>query len=427
MKIYFIAIFSTALSILLVPSLAFQFNDKGEFTIIQFTDFHYCENTTLDVNIQQTHRKILEIVKPDLAVISGDGLCPNQAFYFDLFKKHGVSEACWRKMTDPFVEAKVPYAYTLGNHDGDGDMTNLDLVRFDQTNPYSLKSKSSGIPDSPTFYIPIFSQQAKDRLAANVWILDTNRRDCNGTKETYGCIEENILDWYDRESADMKAKYGEDVHHLAFYHVPIPEYIQIFNREDSYGEIEEKVCCPTVNTGFFARAKKNGDITGMFVGHDHGNNFGGWLDGIELVYGQNSGHGSYGGVRGARVIKLKESYGEDGRLTVTREHYVIYEDGSIGSRAHNRITQRTSQPKCYSHYGDSNVSRLIDAGFFEGVRHLIEIGILIIVILIIKKFWGTSIKKSVVSLKQRFQGYNKMTNNKETLIDSDEGIETMSF
>jgi len=396
------------LSILLAPSLSFQFNEKGEFTIVQFTDFHYCENTTLDVDIQQTQRKILEIVKPDLAVISGDGLCPNQAFYFDLFKKHGVAANCWKKMTDPFVEAKVPYAYTLGNHDGDGDMTNLDLIRLDQTNPYSLKNKSPGITDSPTFYIPIFSKQVEGQLAANVWVLDTNRRDCNGTKETYGCIEENVLDWYDKESADMKAKYGEDVHHIAFYHVPIPEYIDIFNSEDFYGETDEKVCCPTVNTGFFARAKKNGDITGMFVGHDHSNNFGGWLDGIELVYGQNSGHGSYGGARGARVIKLKENYGEDGRLTVTREHYVIYEDGSMGSKVHNRITQRKYQLQCYSNFGDSNVSRLIDAGFFEGIRFLIEIGVFLILLLTIRKLWGTEIKNFVSDLKPRLQNYNKM-------------------
>jgi len=423
MKLYFypfyISIFLT-LSILLVPSLSFQFNDQGEFTIVQFTDFHYCEDENMDDAIQQTQRKILEIVKPDLAVISGDGLCPNQAFYFEIFKKHGVAERCWHKMTDPFIDAQVPYAYTLGNHDGDGDMTNLDLVRLDQTNPYSLKNKSPGIPDSPTFYIPVFSKQVEGELAANIWILDTNRRDCNGTKETYGCIEGNVLDWYDRESANIKEKYGDDVHHIAFYHVPIPEYIDIFNSEDFYGETDEKVCCPTVNTGFFQRAKKNGDITGMFVGHDHSNNFGGWLDGIELVYGQNSGHGSYGGTRGARVIKLKESYGEDGRIRVTREHYVIYEDGSTGSRVHNRITERQYQLECYSNYGDSNVSRLIDAGFFEGVRFLIEIGILLIFVLMIRKLWGTQIKNFVTDFKPKSKSYTEMEKTHEPEANKDE-------
>ena len=144
--------------------------------------------------------------------------------------------------------------------------------------------------------------------------------------------------------------------------MPIFEFTDIFNSEDFYGETNEKVSCPTVNTGFFDLAKKNGDISGIFVGHDHTNNFGGWLQGIELVYGQNSGHGSSGGVRGARVIKLKETVDENGKRTVTRDHYVIYEDGSIGPRTHSRLTSRKSQDQCYANYGESNWSRIIETG-----------------------------------------------------------------
>jgi len=412
------------LAILFAPSLAFKFNEKGEFTILQFTDFHYCELESLDDAIQNTQRKILELVKPDLSVISGDGLCPVHAFYWKVLKIHGTAERCWRKMTDPFIEAKVPYAYTLGNHDGDGDLNGDQIVELDQTNPYSLKNKMEGLPGSPTFYIPIFSQHNNQELAANIWILDTPRRDCMGTRETYGCIEKPVLDWYNEESANLKAKYGENVHHIAFFHVPVYEYTHIFNSDDFYGETNEKVCCPTVNTGFFDLAKKNGDISAMFVGHDHTNNFGGFHEGIELVYGQNSGHGSYGGVRGARVIKLKETIGEDGKRTVTREHYVIYEDGSIGSRVHNRITKRKSQDQCYKNLGEANISRWIETNFFEYLKYFIEFSLAVLLLLIIRKFWGTAIKNFVSDLTPKFNRYNKM--DKSVEVESEVEIEGSS-
>jgi len=50
----------------------------------------------------------------------------------------------------------------------------------------------------------------------------------------------------------------------------------------------------------------------VFVGHDHNNDYGGYLDNVELVYGRKTGFGYYGPVgnveRGARVIELKEVY-----------------------------------------------------------------------------------------------------------------------
>ncbi len=312
-------------------------------------------------------------------------------------------------MTDPFNEYQIPYSYTLGNQDGDGDLTNDELAKLDLTNPYSLKNFAPGLPGQLTFYIPVYSGQVKDELSANIWIMDSGRRDCGETKETYGCLEQPILDWYDQESANIKAKHGEDVHHIAFFHVPIPEYTHVFSSNDFYGEGGEVVCCPTVNSGFFNLAKKNGDISAMFVGHDHQNNFGGMYEGIELVYGQNSGHGSHGGVRGARVIKLKETYGEDGRITVTRDHYVIYENGTMGSKVHDRILKQKTQTRCYPNYGISNVSRLIDAGVFEYARYGIEFVFVVLLILTARMVWKSGLKNWICAHSPtKFSKYQEM-------------------
>jgi len=54
-----------------------------------------------------------------------------------------------------------------------------------------------------------------------------------------------------------------------------------------------------------------GDITGVFCGHDHDNDYGGFVNNIEVVYGRKTGFGGYGPppefTRGARVIELLET------------------------------------------------------------------------------------------------------------------------
>jgi hypothetical protein len=59
----------------------------------------------------------------------------------------------------------------------------------------------------------------------------------------------------------------------------------------------------------FAAMHEMGDVMGVFVGHDHVNDFIGDLHGIRLAYGRATGYNTYGRqgmARGARVIRLVE-------------------------------------------------------------------------------------------------------------------------
>jgi len=174
--------------------------------------------------------------------------------------------------------------------------------------------------------LPIFSRQNEEKVSANIWLFDSGSEGCDGFENTWGCVEPGVLDWYDNQSKKVKEEHGTDLHHIAFVHIPIPEYAELMEEKEFYGYAGENTCCPFVNTGFFDRIKKNGDISAMFVGHDHDNNIGGFLDDVELVYGQKSGYGSYGIERGGRVIVLKE----DENMNVTKHHYIIFEDGALG-------------------------------------------------------------------------------------------------
>ena len=317
-----------------------QFNQNGEFTILQLTDMHFAGDDALDIKTQELQRNLIQWVKPDLIAVSGDAVTGGKA------EKLGGYEKFWKKFTEPINEAQLPYAYIFGNHDANGDLDRPNIVALDDTNPLSLRKHCEGIPNTTNFIVPVYSSRNENELAANIWMFDTGSTSCEGFEHSWGCIERHQLKWYDQESKKIKEQHGSDIHHLAFLHIPIPEYKKMYNNYDIYGDSNDDLGCPFVNAGFFQHVKKNGDISGIFVGHDHMNDFGGWYDDVELVYGRKSGFNAYGDTRGAKVIKLKETVDEKGELKVTRAHYIVNENGTITLPEPLRPRQGPKKPDC---------------------------------------------------------------------------------
>lgn len=57
-------------------------------------------------------------------------------------------EECWERATEAVVEAGVPWAYILGNHEEGGNLTPKQIIRLDQEKPLSLRKGAEGIPDT---------------------------------------------------------------------------------------------------------------------------------------------------------------------------------------------------------------------------------------------------------------------------------------
>lgn len=49
-----------------------RFNKDGEFTILQITDLHYGQNEENDARNLAIQEKLLDYVKPDIAILTGD-------------------------------------------------------------------------------------------------------------------------------------------------------------------------------------------------------------------------------------------------------------------------------------------------------------------------------------------------------------------
>jgi hypothetical protein len=62
------------------------------------------------------------------------------------------------------------------------------------------------------------------------------------------------------------------------------------------------------DTGMFAAIVEHNKTKGVFVGHDHLNDFSVMVDGIYLAYGRITGFNAYGSLeRGGRVIEISSS------------------------------------------------------------------------------------------------------------------------
>lgn len=336
-------------------NVALKFNGAGDFTILQFTDLHYGKDDEINKKTTEVQEYLINLVKPDLVVITGDAISGN-----DWDKSKPFYQQKWEQFTAPYKKLKVPYAYTLGNHDTDADFTGEQIEQLEKTHPYSLYNGTSVIdPEGNSNYvIPVYSSidWLKTTPAALLWMFDTKKENCLDTPNSWGCITQNQIDWFKGVTDANKNGHGERISGLAFFHIPLPEYMTMWNEALTYGNKDDNVNCPKVNTGAFEAFLEKSSIKGTFCGHDHTNDYGGNYKGIELVYGRKTGYGAKGplGYKGARIIRLKEQLSSDMKsVDFTFVHEIVEENGNIipnpaprwqGDKMHQEICHHYNDP-----------------------------------------------------------------------------------
>lgn len=134
--------------------------------------------------------------------------------------------------------------------------------------------------------------------------------------EDYDFIYYDQIKWYEWLVEGVRSEIGSTVPSLLFFHIPLPEFENVFNAvndENSntgtvFGENREGIYSPPVNTGLFERAIALKSTTHIFCGHDHVNSLSAVWRGIRLTYGLKSGPNSYSDddMRGATLITIED-------------------------------------------------------------------------------------------------------------------------
>ena len=309
--------FGTAHGVEPIEPLCFSGNKT--FKIVQFTDIHWgtdLPGTTMTIANMES---ILDTEKPDFVVLTGD-----------IVWSKGVSDSNirkgWTEVTAPLVKRKIRWTATLGNHDSEGTMSRTQIYNMVKSLPYnSSLPNPKGVSGEGNFCLPI--ETASNKTASALYFFDSHAYTDKSLPGTYDWIKPDQIKWYKQCSDQLKhTNRGKAVPSLCFFHIPLPEYKHVAEEKGTKGHIEEEVCSPELNSGLFAAMVQQGDIMGVFVGHDHGNDFAGTLNDIVLAYGRCSGSGGYGDLRlGARVIQLhQDAFQFDTWITVpgrTELHY----------------------------------------------------------------------------------------------------------
>ena len=233
--------------------------------------------------------------------------------------------ASWRRAVAPIVERSLPWCAVYGNHDDEGDLSRTELMAVQQTLAHCLTLPGpAGVSGVGNYTLDVLSSHGQVR-AANLYFLDSNAY-AETAIAGYGWIRRDQIAWFLETSARLRCGDGEEpLPALAFFHIPLPEFNQIWDLQVCYGNKYEPVCCPLLNSGFFAALHEAGDVMGVFVGHDHINDFQGSLYGIRLLFGRGSGFNTYGREefkRGARIVRLREGVREF-------ETWLRLEDGEV--------------------------------------------------------------------------------------------------
>ena len=277
-----------------------KFGDDKKFKIVQFTDVHWKADSIASEEAGERMSEVLDAEKPDLVIFTGDVIFGKPA------------DKSMRCALEPTIKRGIPFAVTFGNHDDELGMSRKELYDFIKDMPGNLTSTVEGLSGVTNFILPVkASDGSKD--AAILYVFDSNSYATLKGIKGYGWIKHDQVQWYIDESKKFtEANGGIPLTALSFFHIPLPEFHEAVQNEGSFliGTRKEKACAPEINTGLFAAMQEAGDVLGIFVGHDHVNDYAVSWKGIMLCYGRYTGgktvyHDIPGG-NGARIIELTE-------------------------------------------------------------------------------------------------------------------------
>lgn len=313
-----------------------KFKD-GKFKILLLGDLHEKYDTTNEIDRLKTEdcltllNKSADELKPDLAIFLGDNASGDNAEEF---------RQCVARIMKPFADRSIPVAVIFGNHDHDHENV-VDLKtqmsfynEFDNCYMFNADDSITGYGN---YYLKLKASNS-DKDIYNLWFIDSNNLCEDRDISYYDWVREDQIEWYKKTALKFAEENGgEPLPALLFQHATVPEEYELLReakpyeyldsvqgngiwtdkryvlRDDVEGYIGEPPCPPCVNSGEFAAWKEIGDIRGAFFGHDHMNDFVGYLDSIMLAQSKTAGFRVYtdGCRSGVRLITLKEDNLDD--------------------------------------------------------------------------------------------------------------------
>lgn len=327
-------VFKVLLSILLVAVLivvgslgfvTFYHKDYKEaddtaYKILQITDVHILNDEKKDAKAFKTITAMVETTNPDMIILTGD--LTSEKENFTAFKT-----GC------AFLESfNIPWAFVFGNHEGldikyeENEVLDPEKIADRQTLSDYLESLPNCIYEAGdentdgmgNYYYNVTDDNGK--VITSLIMMDSHSYDEeNGG---YDHFNDNQIEWYENTiksiAKDVNGDESKVVPSLAFFHVPMQEYMTAYDEAKATDNLlwgfrfPKEDGTPAVDDQMFEKMEELGSTKGCFAGHDHMNNFSVMKNGIRLTYGLSCDHNIYMvPVRGGVLINIKN----DGSFT----------------------------------------------------------------------------------------------------------------
>ena len=295
-----------------------QFDENGEFKILQFADMQ--DGFPMKSITKNFMRKAIETENPDLIVLSGDNI--NGTAGESIAYSAAINE-----FMSIFEEYGIPVAAVFGNHDAEGKITRAQQMEvYEKYDCFvGCAGEDMGNYTCGTYYVPVYSSTDAEDMLFNIWMIDSGDYNKENDLGGYAAVTKSQIYWYVKTEAELTEANGEVVPSIMFQHIVVPEIFDALVPADAEtgtcsngynyyklpegakGVLPEYPCPPNYNNGEFDAFYENGNVLGMFFGHDHYNTYEVEYKGIMLCNTPGVGFASYNGIdNGARTITLHE-------------------------------------------------------------------------------------------------------------------------
>lgn len=283
-----------------VDNRVLKYDQKGKFKIVQFTDVHYQPENYESRRALDMMTEVLGVEMPDLVILTGDIVWAEPI------------KTAFDKVLGTIIDAGIPWAVVFGNHDDEYSLSRKEIMEYFSGKPYNMSSAGTDAIAGVGNYVLEVIDPKTEQIETLLYCMDSRSYASPETGlDGYGWFDRSQVNWYaDTSKAYKEKNNGKPVSALSFFHIPLFEYAVMIEGGNAYvGSRTELECCGKLNTGMFSAMKEAGGMMGVFVGHDHNNDYIGDYQGVALAYGRFSGGNTvYNdlGENGCRVIELEQ-------------------------------------------------------------------------------------------------------------------------
>ena len=148
------------------------------------------------------------------------------------------------------------WSLTAGNHDTQADLNREQVSELDRTYNLSLTlPNAANISHAFNYVLPVYDHTGTNILF-RLWFLDSGEdNDCMGTGG-YDCVRPDQVEWFREANKAIPDSDPSKGKGFLFVHIPLAEYIGLYNNDNFYGKRQEDICCWALNTGLFGAMKE---------------------------------------------------------------------------------------------------------------------------------------------------------------------------